>query len=266
MVKRIILASLAMSMLLGAAKPAQYLREQKTLAIGGVEEVWQLVWEGKPRSICGPEDVEMAITCPCTGFAYGEMGKLSLVRKRGGKEVERMALGPLFTDLPADNSAGLAAMQWRPMEGSDFNRASDGASRLFLAEVARRPGPRVMQLHDYDRDGNASEFLVQVSAGPCGHTSYVAVGISKTRPRLHAFGSAAHPDAILEMSGAAWQALLTGGGKQRRVLHWGCGDHGADTSTELEVSAKGGSIRAIARSYNCRDDGSRGALLSTAEL
>ncbi len=66
------------------AAPATYLREQRSVTVNGAVESWQLVWQGKPQSMCGPQDVEMAITCPCTGFAYGEVGKLALVRKRGG--------------------------------------------------------------------------------------------------------------------------------------------------------------------------------------
>jgi hypothetical protein len=260
--RAIIMAFVALA-LTTAAAPPEFLREQRTVTIAGKPEVWQLVWQGRPKPVCGVEDVEMAITCPCTGFAYGEMGKLALVRKRDGKVIDRMQLGPLFDELPADNSNGLAAMQWRPMKSSDFDRASDGASPAFRAEVAKRPGQRVMRLSDYDHDGVASEFLVQVSAGPCGHTSYVAVGVSKARPQLHALGSAAHPDGVLQMSGAAWQALIGGNGP-RRVTHWQCGDHGAETREELELEPKGGVIKVTVRSYSCPEDGSREKLLETS--
>ena len=259
--------SLALTALVCAttAPATTYLREQRSVRIGGATEQWQLVWDGKPRPVCGVEDVEMAITCPCTGFAYGEMGKLFLVRKRGGKELDRLPLGPLFDELPADHSAGLAAMQWRPMAEHDFDRAADGSSAAFRAEVARRPGQRVMDLRDYDHDGVASEFLVQVSAGPCGHTAFVAVGISKANPKLHALGSAAHPDGVLVMAGAAWQALL-GSGAPRRVTHWGCGDHGADRREELELSARAGTIKVVTRSYSCPEDGGKEQLLETGAL
>lgn len=235
------------------AAPAQFLREQRNVTLGGAAETWQLVWQGKPRSVCGPEDVEMAITCPCTGFAYGELGKLDLVRLRGGKVVDRMDLGQLFSDLPADNADGLAAMQWRPMAARDFDRAADGASKAFLTEVAKRPGPRVMQLADYDHDGVASEFLVQVSAGPCGHTDYAAVGVSKGQPRLHALSSKANPAAPLVMPGSAWQALK--GARAARVVNYPCGDHGAEQQEELALSASAGTISVQRVLRACTDAG-----------
>lgn len=246
------------------AAPATYLREQRAVTIGGAAESWQLVWQGKPRSICGPEDVETAITCPCTGFAYGELGKLALVRQRGGQEVDRMDLGVLFSDLPADNADGLAAMPWRPVASTDFDRAADGASPAFLAEVARRPGPRVMKLADYDRDGMASEFLVQVAAGPCGHTEYAAVGVSKASGRLHALSSKANPAAPLVLPAAAWRAMLGAG--PGRVVNYRCGDHGTEQQEELAVSARGGAISVQRVLRECRESGAAGAELAREAL
>lgn len=248
----------------GLAAPATYLREQRTVAVNGAAESWQLVWQGKPQSMCGPEDLEMAVTCPCTGFAYGEVGKLALVRKRGGQQVDSMDLGPLFADLPFDHSDGLAAMQWRPMAPRDFDRASDGSPPAFLAEVARRPGPRVMQMADYDHDGVASEFLVQVSAGPCGHTEYSAVGVSKANGKLHALGSKAHPDTPLVMPGSAWKALLAT--RPQRVVNYPCGDHGTDVQEELALSAAGGAITVQRVLRACTDAGGAGAELSREAL
>ena len=245
--------------LLGAA-PAEYLREARMVKVGGATETWQLIWEGKPRSLCGPEDVEMAVTCPCAGWAYGEMGKLTLVRKRGGKQVERMALGPLFSELPADDSDGLAAMQWRPMNERDWDSLDQANKSAFLAEVRRRPSPQFMAMTDYDHDGQAAEFLIQVSAGPCGHTEYVAVGVSKANPRLHALGSVNDPKAPLVLPGAAWTALAAGG--ERQVVRWPCGDHGSDEEQVLVLSARDGVIRVRERDYACTDAGARGKLKS----
>jgi hypothetical protein len=253
--------------LLGAATgPGEWLREQKAVTVDGRPEQWQLVWHGRPKPICGPDDVEMAVTCPCTGFAYGEMGKLSLVRKRGGKVVERLALGPYFEDLPASNSDGLAAMQWRPMDPRDFDEALDqGPSPGFSAAVAKRRGPRVMNMADYDKDGNASEFLVQVSAGPCGHTEYMLFGVSKARPRLHAFGTADHPGDVLTLPGSAWQALLTTRGTAK-VTAWPCGDHGSDVRQELLLSASGGAIRVRRKTWTCPENGEAERLIGEAVL
>jgi hypothetical protein len=244
-----------------AATPAQFLRETREVALGGQPEQWQLMWEGRPKSICGPEDPEMAMTCPCTGFAYGEMGHLSLLRKQGGRTIDRLALGQFFTDLPADNSDGLAAMQWRPFQMADV----DESGPALLSRVKARPGPRVMRLADYDHDGVASEFLVQVSAGPCGHTDYIAVGVSRANPRLHALGTARHPGAALAMAGNAWQALLEAHG-ETRVTVSPCGDHGSEERNELVLAASAGVISATQRNYSCPEDGSKEKLLGSEPL
>ncbi|HEX4847762.1 MAG TPA: hypothetical protein VFV30_06435 [Novosphingobium sp.] len=266
MVLRPFLLTLAALLLGGAAAAPTFLREQKAVTVDGRAEQWQLVWEGRPKPICGPQDVEMAITCPCTGFAYGELGRLSLVRKQGGQVVDRLALGPYFDELPADNSKGLAAMQWRPMDPRDFDEMADGgATPAQLAQIRQRPGPRVMRMGDYDRDGNASEFLVQVSAGPCGHTEYMLFGVSRANPRLHAFGSADHPGDPLVLPGQAWQALLTRPGPSK-VTAWGCGDHGSDVRQELVLSSAKGAIRVRQRTWSCPEDGSAERLIREAVL
>lgn len=251
-----------------ATQPGTYLREQRSVTVGGVAEAWQLVWEAKPQPICGPDDVEMAMTCPCTGWAYGEMGKLSLVRERGGKEIDRLALGQFFEDLPASKSAGLAAMQWRPFAFGDLERLqgdSSAASPELLTAIRKRKGSRVMDLVDYDHDGVASEFLVQVSAGPCGHSAYVAVGVSKARPRLHALTTARDPGTPLVMPGSAWTALATAR-RPVAVTRWPCGDHGAEEREELLVGATGGAISVRHRRYTCPEDGSPEKLLGDEPL
>jgi len=258
---RRLLASLIAAALLTGATSGPILRESRQVVVAGKAEQWQLVWEAMPKPICGPEDPEMAMTCPCTGFAYGEMGHLTLQRKRDGRVIDRLALGPYFEDLPASNSEGLAAMQWRPFRMSDV----DAPSAKLLAKVRARPGPRVMQLADYDHDGVASEFLVQVSAGPCGHTSYIALGVSRANPRLHALGTARNPQVALVMAGSAWQALLEARGETRATV-WPCGDHGAEERGEMVLSARNGQISAKHQSYTCPEDGTPESLLGSNEL
>ena len=259
---RMMFSVLALTLLAGASS-GPIPRESREVVIEGKVERWRLVWESAPKPICGPEDPEMAMTCPCSGFAYGEMGDLTLTRERGGKVIDRLALGPFFEDLPASDSEGLAAMQWRPFELADVE--GDLPAAKLLSKIRARPGPRVMQLGDYDHDGVASEFLVQISAGPCGHTAYVAFGVSRDRSKLHALGTARDPDAALVMAGSAWQALLESRG-ETRVTVWPCGDHGAEERGEMVLLAQEGTIRAERRRYSCPDDGTVEVLLEAEEL
>jgi hypothetical protein len=107
----------------GRAVAQRVVREQRTVAIDGAKETWQLVWDGKPGSVCGPDNIDLAMTCPCSGWAYGEYGKLLLVRSRDGQEIERMDLRPLFDkfDSPEPGKvAGSAYLQRWPLKLSDM--------------------------------------------------------------------------------------------------------------------------------------------------
>jgi hypothetical protein len=260
-----------LALILAASAPiadaASVLREQRTLTVAGQQEVWRLVWAAKPKTVCSADEIIMAMTCPCTGWAYGEYGDLALVRIREGREIERMALKSLFGrfDYPeAEKVEGSAYLQRKPFKYGDFARSEKGDRRL-AAEIERRPATRIMNLADYDADGRATEFLMQVGTEPCGKTQFVALGVTASDPHLHALTSAAHPERPLIMPLHVWRALLSGHGRRRTLPTWECGDHGADESTRYVVSAKAGRIRLKVRSYGCVDDLKPGKLLSEAD-
>lgn len=255
---------------LGAAAPGadrrSLMREQRTVVVGGASEEWLLAWAGQPSPICRAEEMETAMTCPCEGWAYGETGDLWLIRRRGGREIERMRLGGLFGkfDYPAaEVREGDAYLQRWPPKARDPERAEAGDPGL-LREILRRPAPRVIQPVDYDHDGEATEFLIQVGVLPCGKRQFAAVGVSRARPRLHALGSATHPDAPLILPLAAWQALARSARPEPMVI-WPCDDHGSEVESVLTVSASGGVIRAVNRDYGCPSQGDAGRLVRQME-
>jgi hypothetical protein len=168
--------------------PKQYIREQRTVRVQGVKETWQLVWEGKPSTVCGPDEVFMAITCPCAGYAYA----------------------------------------------------------------------------DYDRDGNATEFLLQVGTLPCGKLQFSAIGVSANEPHLHALTTAGKPDVPLIMPVNAWEALLKSS-RPQTVTTWPCGDHDSDTRNDLVVSARNGEIRVKSLTLSCPSDNSTGKLIEETD-
>lgn len=121
----------AASSVAGVAHAAseQVVREQRTVVVDNSTETWRLVWDGKPSTVCGPDKVYMAISCPCAGLAYGEYGKLFLVRSRDGHEVERMDVRQLFgvDDYPdAEKVDGSAYLQRWPPKISDMDREDKG--------------------------------------------------------------------------------------------------------------------------------------------
>jgi hypothetical protein len=96
--------------LLASEYPSPTIREEQRVMVNGVMETWQLQWKNPPRAACEPSDI--SLTCPCTGFAYGETGDLDVVRLRDGREVKRLPVKSFFTDAP--DSGGAVVQRWQP--------------------------------------------------------------------------------------------------------------------------------------------------------
>jgi hypothetical protein len=245
-----------------AAGPA-VVREERTVRVGATPEVWALVWRRRPAPMCGPEDMARALTCPCEGFAYGEQGELDLVRRAPSRTEERFALTPLFHDEEsATQPEGLAALQRWPVLGTDYDGAD---SREIGAEVRARPVVRAMTFGDYDHDGRATEFLLQVGTGACGSRAAVLVGLSTAQPSLHAFTSVAHPEQPLVLHPAIWALLLR---RSREVsgVERSCGDHGAETRTEVTLRVGAAGIDGTRAEYECAAGGARGKLVRSERI
>ncbi|WP_294257871.1 hypothetical protein [uncultured Sphingomonas sp.] len=118
-----LLALVAAPLLVASGK--EVVREERRVTIGGVQEVWRLVLRGAPRddAMCGPQDPEMAITCPCSGVAYAQTGDLVLER-RPHAAPERMALARLFADsemLSTEKGLAVVLPRW-PMGDDDASK------------------------------------------------------------------------------------------------------------------------------------------------
>ncbi|HWQ25510.1 MAG TPA: hypothetical protein VN367_01890 [Chlorobaculum sp.] len=213
--------------------------------VGTQAEEWCLEWKSPPEPACDPSGDEW-YTCPCDGFAFGEKGELDLVRHIPGMADERLHLSPLFRfGYDGDSIARLP--KW-PVHEGDFDRAgSPGFSKI----VQSRPIVRIMKFADYDHDGRSTEFLLQIGSGPCGHRQTVLVGISRSNPKLHAFGTVAHPDSPLVLeSPDAWKQFLRSKGTTT-VVSWPCGDHGSEEETDIKLIAEAEGIRAFHLRYTC---------------
>jgi hypothetical protein len=233
------------------------IREEKAVVVDGVDEVWRLVWKTAPKPACGPDDA-VAFTCPCSGFAFGERGQLDLVRLRDDHEIDRLPLTPLFRQQADWDEA--VVQRWEPHDGDLMSDA-----RQLPRRVHSRPVVSVMDLADYDHDGSSTEFFLQTGVLPCGKRMGVVLGLSPGNRRLHAFGSALHPEKPLDLQKEQWDALRPSAGPVR-VIDWGCGDHGSETETEIELQATGDSIRAFKREYGCDANNHRGKLLTKTQL
>jgi len=107
--------------------------------------------------------------------------------------------------------------------------------------------------------------LIQVGTLPCGKHQFAALGVSKSKPHLHALGCLVHPDQPLVMPRHAWEALLRSS-HPAAVVIWPCDDHGSEVRSELSLSASHGNIRAVDRDFSCPSQGSTERLVKEAEL
>ncbi len=229
-------------------------REEQQIVVDDIREVWRLQWKSPPKSACGPEPD--SLSCPCSGFAYGESGQLDLVRIVDGREVDRLELTPLFEKVFADQD-GAIVQRW-DVHDTDLNEPH---TEEFAARVGTRPIVEIMHFADYDHDGKSTEFFLQTDTEPCGKVTGMVIGLSQRNARLHAFGTALHPDKPLVMHKTAWQALIGSHGPID-VLDWPCGDHGSEIEARLELRAGNKGIRVIRREFKCTETGARGRLLS----
>lgn len=245
------------------AKPADrargpQVRDETIVRVAGVHELWRLEWKSPPKPACGADDAGW-YTCPCQGFAFGEAGDLDLVRLHDGEEVERLSLTPLFDEQFSDVGAAAIVHRVEPTDGDHTDPEDPG----LVDRVEARASDPILLLADYDYDGQATEFPLQIEAAPCGKRITIVVGVSQVEPGLHVFHSAAHPERPLAMQLDAWQTLRDDE-LPANVVEGYCDDHGSPTETELELSAHAGVISAYEREYEC-EDGERGRLIGGEE-
>ena len=232
-------------------------REAADVVVDGEREQWRLEWAKPPLAACEASD-PIWFTCPCSGFAFGEKGELNLVRSRGGQDVERMELTPLFDADLADGGGAAVVSRWKPLPEDEKDPEDPG----LAGRLRNRPVRKVMAFADYNHDRQATEFVLQVATLPCGKRIGALIGVAKGAKMLHAFGTAEHPYQLLLLRLDHWKALLKATGPLRRV-DWSCEDHGSDTQTELELNVDPKGFHVKEREYECTDDGRRGKLLKT---
>lgn len=229
----------------------EVVREQRSFTVNGSKEVWRLIWRGSPKdgNSCGPTNADGALTCPCDGVAYAQVGDLLLERRRPGVPLERMPLTPLFagSDMLFNEKSPVAILPRWPTRARDINDDPTPAA------IRSRPAVPIMRLRDYDHDGIAGEFLLQVDTLPCGKHVLVAIGITRNNPHLHVLHSAEHPGRPLALFQWQWAALARSP-RPGRIMDWPCGDHAAEEETTMVLRADRGQIHADRITSTCPND------------
>jgi len=105
-----------------------------------------------------------------------------LERQRRGAPRERMELAPLFagSDMLFNEKDAVAMLARWPA------RLSDIGNNPASAAIRARPPEPIMRIRDYNHDGIAGDFLLQIDTQPCGKHVMIAVGITRDNPHLHA--------------------------------------------------------------------------------
>jgi hypothetical protein len=224
-------------------------REEAQVVVDGRKETWRLVWRAPPKLDCVDANWW---ACPCNGLAFGETGVLDVVRVRPDGSEDRLELGertverwiPTKAETSAAMSAGLA------------DTDQDAGVPLTRAQLQGHAVATIMKIADYDHDGRATEFVLQVAAGPCWHRDAVLVGLERTNDALHVFvddtsdpdpGAASDHEITLEPSD--WEKAKVA--LPRTFTRVGCGDHGATEAEFLTLSRGPKGLRAKGHTRHC---------------
>ncbi|HEX2882486.1 MAG TPA: hypothetical protein VHO25_23355, partial [Polyangiaceae bacterium] len=148
-----------------------------------------------------------------------------------------------------------AVLQRWPVHETDHERFKSGPP--IEEEIASRPIVQIMKLGDYNHDGQASEFVLQLGTEPCGHSETVLIGVTPRKPTLHAFASVEEPTKPLINERRVWEKLLTSSGKIV-VPILTCGDHGSETEIDVEIRADTKGLHTTSLAYECNDNFKRG--------
>jgi len=223
-------------------------REERRVVVAGATETWRLEWVRPPIPTCVDESWS---TCACAGWELGERGDLDLVRVRpraaggprdaaGGDVVEeRLHLNPVF-------GGGEGILPRWPVLPRDRGKA-----KIDWAEIAPRTPVRVMTFGDYDHDGHATEFVLQVDADACGHAPAVVIGVDARNPKLHVFAPKAKPNEWITLERRSdWEAVRAK--VPVTLTEVACGDHGAEERVTLAIAASPDGLDVTKTTERCR--------------
>ncbi len=256
--------SLAACYGIAQADDAKLVREQKTIVVNGHRETWQLRWlrAPKPSPDCSPMGESYENNCLCAGFAYGESGRLEVVRRVGGK-TERLVLDQFDRAGGFDTEGPDTVLRkWEPQAQDPTDRSDPAAIVKLITALKHRPQADVLALGDYLHDGVGRQFPFQVGQMTCGKRMNILVGVTAQNPHLHAIQPAAHAAEPIVADQRAWAALLGGGGVGTST-YWPCGDHGSEQEIALQLAARDGFVTGKTMNYECGKDGQRGKLVET---
>jgi hypothetical protein len=129
---------------------------------------------------------------------------------------------------------------------------------MTRAQLTDHAVARILKIADYDHDGRATEFVLQVAAGPCGHTQAVLVGLERPNDQLHVFvddtpdpdsDPNAPSDQEITLAPSEWEKARVA--LPRTFTRVPCGDHGATQAELLTLTRGPNGLRAKKHTRHC---------------
>lgn len=201
------------------------IREQRRVVFGGVEEVWRLRFTGASTAPTMPPPNEW--TCPDRYEAQFDAGAVVLERLRGGVVIEAV------TAVEGGNEeigGGIAAFWQVPNVDEDPPPRDIG-----------NPWETLLDIGDYNHDGDASEFVLPGAHICCGHAVSLVVGVTRDHPRLHVLTWSDGGMMSLPNDRERWEAVRAR--PRGEVITWGCGDHASPHEERLRWWPGRGGLR-----------------------
>ncbi len=201
------------------------IREQRRVVFGGVEEIWRLRFTGASTAPTMPPPHEW--TCPDRYEAQFDAGAVVLERLRGGVVIEAITA---VEGGNVDFGGGIAAYWQVP------NFDEDPPSRDI-----GNPWETLLDIGDYNHDGDASEFVLPGAHICCGHAVSFIVGVTRDHPRLHVLTWRGGGAMTLPIERGRWEAVRAR--PRGEIVTWGCGDHASEHEERMRWWPAHGGLR-----------------------
>lgn len=209
------------------------IREQRRVVFGGVEEIWRLRFTSASTAPTMPPPHEW--TCPDRYDAQFDAGAVVLERLRGGVVIEAITAVEVGDD---EIGGGIAAFWQIPNIDEDPPPRDIG-----------NPWQTLLDIGDYNHDGDASEFVLPGAHICCGHAVSLLVGVTRDDPRLHVLTWRGGGTMSLPNERDRWEAVRAR--PRGEIVTWGCGDHASEQEERTRWWPGRGGLRAANSVRQC---------------
>ncbi len=200
---------------------APNIRESHRVMVDGVEEEWRVRFETSSRP--SEEQDDEGGTC-LDAFARRHDERPAVIeRLRNGVVVDSLR----NACMSGDSGGGCFPHLLIPRRVQSTMRQPSPTP----AQLERTPWITVLDIGDYNHDGRAWEFALNIGYLICGHPVSAVIGITRDQPRLHTLRWADNQPMALINDLRQWDAVRAH--PRGEMVIWGCWDHGYGAEKRL---------------------------------